>query len=221
MTPKINLLIESFKIFLDFVKGFWTIQNYMKSVSFFGSARESLPERYYTEAEELSAILTKKGFAVITGGGGGIMRAANKGAFKVGGDSVGINIILPEEQHANMYLNRKVYSKFFFSRKTILSCSSELYIFFPGGFGTMDELFEMLTLIQTRHSEMVPIILYGEDFWNPIIKVINVMFKDKYKTISEGDIKLYTLVDSVEEADRYIDRLNITNTRSCKVGKIS
>lgn len=166
----------------------------------------------------MASRLSKKGFAVITGGSGGIMRAANKGAWRVKGDSVGINIILPNEQINNPFLSSGRKFRFFFSRKVILSCSSELYIFFPGGFGTLDELFEMLTLVQTNHSERLPIILYGKDYWTPLMDFIEKTLCEKYMTIGPEDKKLFTLFDSVDEAEQYINSLNIHQTRVCKIG---
>ncbi len=214
----IRSFITSAHIFWEFFTGFMFIANFAKAVSFFGSAREGLPPRFYEECEDLAGRLTKKGFAVITGGSGGIMRAANKGAFRADGESVGINITLPKEQRANMFLKHSREYSFFFSRKIMLSCASEVYIFFPGGFGTLDELFEMLTTVQTRHSDLVPIILYGKDYWTPLISFIETKLQNEYLTIKPRDTKIYTLVDSVDEAEWYFDSLEITNPRTCKIG---
>lgn len=211
----------SLHVFWEFFSGFLFIDGFGKAVSFFGSAREVLSEKYYTDCEELAARLSKKGFAVITGGGGGIMRSANKGAKRVGGDSVGINIRLPEEQILNTFLTHSRTFSYFFSRKTILSCASEVYIFFPGGYGTLDELFEMLTLVQTGHSETetLPILLYGETFWKPLVSFIETSLAERYKTISPKDRKLFTVVDSVDEAERYIDLLSTRRQmRVCRIG---
>ena len=127
----------SLRVFWEFFTGFLFIHRFEKAVSFFGSAREMLPEAYYTDCEELAARLSRKGFAVITGGGGGIMRSANKGAKRVGGESVGINIQLPNEQSLNVFLTHTQTFSYFFSRKTILSCMSEVYVFFPGGYARL------------------------------------------------------------------------------------
>ena len=210
----------SARIFYEFFTGFLFIANFAKAVSFFGSARETLPEHFYEECEELAARLSRKGFAVITGGSGGIMRAANKGAHRAEGESVGINIDIHQEQRANVFLHHTRRFRYFFSRKTILSCSSELYIFFPGGFGTLDELFEMLTMVQTGHSEQLPIILYGRDFWQPVVTYIESCLLDRYRSIDKEDARLFVIVNSVDEAEHYIESLNITQTRSCKVGSI-
>ena len=206
----------SIRIFWEFFTGFLFIRKYEKSVSFFGSARETLPEKYYEDCEELASRFSNKGFVVITGGGEGIMGAANKGAARVNKESIGINIKLPHEQKDNNFLTSKKTFNFFFSRKIVLSCASEVYVFFPGGFGTLDELFEMLTLIQTHHSVHVPIILYGKDYWEPILKFLEGINKH-YKTIDQEDTEIYRLFDSIDEIDAYVDTLELDN-RICAVG---
>ena len=206
------------RVFWEFFTGFLFIANFGKAASFFGSARETLSEKYYSDCEELAARLSKKDFAIITGGSGGIMRAANRGAHRVNGISVGINIQLPKEQATNLFLSHSKRFAHFFSRKTMLSCASEIYIFFPGGFGTLDELFEMLTMVQTGHSEPLPIILYGENYWKPLVAFIQSELAEAHKTISQEDKKLFVIFDSVDETERYIDSLNITQTRTCKIG---
>ncbi len=210
--------LTSFRIFWEFFTGFMFIANFAKAVSFFGSARESLPSGYYEECEELAIRLSRKGFAVITGGSGGIMRAANRGAHRSEGESVGITIDIPKEQANNMFLKHSKRFRYFFSRKTILSCASEVYIFFPGGYGTLDELFEMLTMVQTGHSEPLPILLYGKDFWQPLASFIQTTMCQKFLTINKEDESLFVIVDSVNEAERYIERLHITQSRACKIG---
>ena len=216
---KTNILSAFFvscRIFWEFFLGFLFISKFDKSVSFFGSARETLPDSYYADSEELAGRLSRKGFAVITGGGGGIMESANRGSFRAHGDSVGILINLPEERAMNSFLNHKRQCRRFPSRKTFLSCGSEIYIFFPGGFGTLDELFEMLVLAQTKR-EMVPIILFGKSFWCPLITFIEDKLIEKYKTVSPAEGRtLFRIVDSVDEAEHYIDSTDI-HTRTCKV----
>ena len=212
----VRSFVYSARIFWEFMTGFRFVANFGKSASFFGSAREALSERYYTDAEELAARLSVQGFAIITGGSGGIMRAANKGAHRVNGESVGINISLPHEQNDNKFLKHSRTFRHFSSRKLMLSCASEVYVFFPGGFGTLDELFEMLTLVQTRVVDPVPIILYGKEYWDPLIDFIREHLRDKHMTISKEDIDLFVVMDSVDEAEHYVESLGISQTHACK-----
>ena len=212
----VRSFVYSVRIFWEFMTGFRFIANFGKAVSFFGSAREALSEQYYTDAEELAARLSVRGFAVITGGGSGIMRAANKGAHRVNGESVGININLPYEQTGNKFLKRSRTFRHFSSRKIILSCASELYIFFPGGYGTLDEFFEMLTMVQTKVIDPLPIMLYGKDYWKPLESFIREKLLDTYMTISKEDVELFCIVDSVDEAEHHIESLGISQSRSCK-----
>ncbi len=201
--------IESWRVFRimsEFVTGFELLRNYGLAVTVFGSARTKPGEPYYKQAEELSAQLAKKGFAVITGGGGGIMEAANVGAFKVGGQSVGFNIELPFEQQLNPYTTESLQFDFFFSRKVMLAYASEVYVYFPGGFGTFDELFELITLIQTKKVERIPVVLYGRSFWGPFMELIEQQMLKEFKTISKEDLELFQVVDSVDEAVKYITK---------------
>lgn len=193
-----------FRILSEFVDGFETLRKYSTAATFYGSARLRPGDPAYREAEKLAAVLAKEGFVVITGGGPGIMEAANVGAFKVGGQSVGLNIQLPMEQKLNPYVTESKQFHFFFSRKVMLAFASEVYIYFPGGFGTFDELFEMVTLIQTKKISRVPIVLYGKDFWEPFLVLMEKQFVEKYKTIDREDLDMFKLVDSVEEARAYI-----------------
>ena len=212
-------LLTSFRAFFEIFTGFLFVSNYSKAISFFGSARESVPESYYADTEELAARMSKRGFTIITGGSGGIMRAANRGAWKVNGNSVGVNIRIPNEANRNPFLTASKQFQYFFLRKTILSCASEIYIFFPGGFGTLDELFEMLTMLQTGHSEKVPVILYGKEFWGPLMEYIEKVLRDQFKTISQSDVNLIMLLDSVDEVEGYIDSIESTLVdRVCYVG---
>ena len=199
--------IESWRVFRimsEFVTGFELLRKYGLAVSIFGSARTQPGDPYYKDAEELAAKLAKKGFAVITGGGPGIMEAGNVGAFKVGGQSVGLNIQLPFEQKLNPYTTESLDFDFFFSRKVMLAFASEAYVYFPGGFGTMDEFFELVTLIQTKKIEAIPIVLYGKEFWQPLIDFFQKKMLKEYKTISKEDMEIFHLVDSVDEAVKYI-----------------
>jgi hypothetical protein len=193
-----------FKIMSEFVEGFDLLRRYALSATFFGSARTKPDEPMYLQASELAAKLSGKGFAIVTGGSGGIMQAANKGAFDAGGASVGLNIELPSEQHYNPYLTDKFLFDHFFVRKVMLTYASEVYVYFPGGFGTMDEFFEIVTLIQTKKIRKVPIVLYGKEYWTPLLTLIEQELCEKFKTIDKEDMDLYKLVDSVDEAFEYI-----------------
>lgn len=193
-----------FKIMSEFIEGFDIIRRYGLAVTIFGSSRASIEDRDYKFAEELSKRLAKKGFAVITGGSAGIMQAANKGAFEAGGVSVGLNINLPDVQTYNPYLTEKLGFDHFFVRKVMLTYASEAYIYFPGGFGTLDEFFEIVTLIQTKKVRRVPIILFGNEYWEPLLDFIERKMFKEISAVSEGDMSLYTVVDSVDEAYNYI-----------------
>ncbi len=193
-----------FRIMSEFVQGFELLRNYGLSVTFWGSARLTPDDPYYKAAEELAAKLAKKGFAVISGGGPGIMEASNVGAFKVGGRSVGLNIELPFEQKLNPYTTESMSFKYFFSRKVMLTFASEAYVYFPGGYGTLDEFFEIITLIQTKKIERIPIVLYGSEFWNPLLHWFEKDLVKKFKTISKEDLDFFVVVDSVEDAYKYV-----------------
>lgn len=199
-----------FKIMSEFIEGFDIIRRYGLAVTIFGSSRASLDDNSYTHATELAGRLAKRGFAVITGGSAGIMQAANKGAFENGGISVGLNIRLKDMQTYNPYLTEKFSFDHFFVRKVMLTYASEAYVYFPGGFGTLDEFFEIVTLVQTNKIHQVPIILFGKDFWSPLLAFIEKKLYREHASIDEKDMMLYTLVDSVDEAYEYI----IANT-SC------
>lgn len=189
-----------FKIMSEFVEGFEMIRKYEKAATFFGSARSGLDDKRYKEATELAGRLSKDGFTVITGGGSGIMEAANRGAFQAGGRSVGLNIELPTEQKLNPNVHESMPFHYFFTRKVMLSFASDVYIYFPGGFGTLDEFFELLTLVQTKKIKRIPIILYGKDFWSPLIEWFESNLVGKFKTIDKKDLDLFYLVDTVDEA---------------------
>lgn len=195
-----------FRIMSEFVTGFDTLRKYSTAATFFGSARLAPHDKYYKEAESLAAKLAKKGFTIITGGGPGIMEAANVGAFKVGGKSVGLNIKLPIEQKLNHYVTESQMFHFFFSRKVMLAFASEVYIYFPGGFGTLDELFEIVTLIQTKKITRLPIVLFGKEFWTPMLHYFEKTLLRECKTIDKEDLDLFYLADSVEEAFDYITK---------------
>jgi uncharacterized protein (TIGR00730 family) len=199
--------VESWRIFrimAELVAGFELLRKHGLAVSFFGTARCGAGEEVYKQAEELAAKLAKAGFAVITGGGPGVMEAANVGAFKVGGKSIGLNIELPMEQRLNPYVTESQQFHFFFTRKVMLAFASEVYVYFPGGFGTLDELFELITLIQTKKISKTPIILYGKKFWAPMMEWVEQSLYKKYATISRDDLDIIKVVDSVDEAYDYI-----------------
>jgi len=201
-----------FRIMAEFVDGFEMLRRHGLAATFFGSARMRPGDHWYKESEKLAAKLAKKSFTIITGGGPGIMESANVGAFKVGGKSVGLNIELPTEQKLNPYVTESENFEFFFSRKVMLAFASEVYIYFPGGFGTMDEFFELITLIQTNKIEPIPIVLVGRDFWEPLIGYFKKTLLKEYKTISKEDLDLFHLVDDAEEAYKYICK--VVNTKN-------
>lgn len=193
-----------FKIMAELIEGFDIIRHYGRAVTFFGGTRTPLEDAMYAEAEALAGRLAKKGFSVITGGSSGIMQAANKGAFEAGGASVGLNVNLSQVQEYNPYLTEKFGFDHFFVRKVMLTYASEVYIYFPGGFGTLDEFFEIVTLVQSKKIRPVPIILFGRPYWEPLLTFIEKELFQKRAAIDEGDMKLYTLVDSVDEAYQHI-----------------
>lgn len=195
-----------FRIMSEFVQGFELLRDTGLAVTFWGSARLRPDDKYYKAAEELASKLAKKGFAIVSGGGGGIMEASNVGAFKVGGKSIGLNIELPFEQKLNPYTTHALSFDFFFSRKVMLTFASEVYVYFPGGFGTMDEFFEIVTLIQTKKIEQIPIVLYGREFWEPLLRFFEKDMLKKFGTISPEDLALFVVVDSVDEAFKYISK---------------
>jgi uncharacterized protein (TIGR00730 family) len=188
-----------FRIMGEFVEGFDDLATITRGVSIFGSARTTIESEQYKAAEETAALLSRAGFAVITGGGPGIMEAANKGAFEAGGISIGCNIELPFEQFANRYLTRSLTFKYFFVRKTMFVKYSTAFIIFPGGFGTLDELFESLTLIQTRKIKNFPVVLFGSAYWGGMLEWVRGLMLSEGK-INESDLKLLHLTDSPAEA---------------------
>lgn len=196
-----------FKIMTEFVAGFDFLQRYGKAVTFFGSARFKPQTRDYKETEKLAEKLAKAGFAVITGGGPGVMEAANKGAFKAGGQSLGFTIQLPSEQRKNKYITESQPFYYFFVRKVMLAFASEVYVFFPGGFGTLDEFSEIVTLIQTKKINPVPIILVDKNYWGPLLEWVEKTVYEKYKGIDKADMQIYHLVDNADQAWELIQKL--------------
>lgn len=196
----------TFKIMAEFVEGFEKMSKIGPCVSIFGSARTKADNPYYLLAEEIAAKLVRAGFGVITGGGPGIMEAGNKGAFEAGGKSVGLNIELPFEQFHNRYIDRDKVINFdyFFVRKVMFVKYAQGFIAMPGGFGTLDELFESLTLIQTHKVARFPVVLVGTEYWQGLIDWLKDTMCAKHKNINEEDMFLFKLVDSADDAVNYI-----------------
>lgn len=190
---------RTLRIMGEFVEGFDALAEVGPAVSIFGSARVGRRNRYYSAARRLASALAREGFAIITGGGPGIMEAANRGAHDAGGVSIGCNIELPFEQGLNEYVDLGMEFRYFFVRKVMFVKYAEGFVIFPGGFGTLDELFEALTLIQTGKVEHFPVILYGRDYWDGMLQWIRdrPLYEEK---ISPQDLDLLTITDSVEEA---------------------
>ncbi len=195
----------------EFRHTFKFLRSYPHSVTFFGSARFTEDHPYYIRARNLAGkIVRETGYAVVSGGGGGIMEAANRGAYEAGGTSIGMNIILPHEQKMNQYLTGHVRFYYFFIRKVALSFSAEVYIFFPGGFGTMDEFFEIITLIQTNKIPKVPVICVGKEFWDHILGLSHYL-KNELKVISPEDEKIFHVTDNDDEIIEIIRKSKLRN----------
>lgn len=196
-----------FRIMAEFVDGFQFLADFKKTVTFFGSARFKEDNKWYKTARELGNLLGKAGFGVITGGGPGIMEAGNRGAVDSRGDSIGLNIQLPYEQRINPYVRKWHGFYYFFTRKVMLSFSAQAYVFFPGGYGTLDEVFEILTLVQTKKIyDKIPVILVGKDFWGDLDIWMRKKLLDQHQTIDAEDLKLYHIVDSAKEAFELIKK---------------
>jgi uncharacterized protein (TIGR00730 family) len=200
--PK-DLAPRDLKINAEIVDGLEFIRKHPRSVTFFGSARFEEGNPYYEKAKNLAGKIVKEiDYTVVTGGGPGIMEAGNRGAFEAKGNSLGITIELPTEQRLNPYVTDSTDFYYFFTRKLTLAFSAETYVYFPGGLGTLDEFFEIMTLIQTGKIARVPIILVGDDFWKPIEKWLDEMLYQKFKTIDKKDLNLFTIT---EDEDKIID----------------
>jgi uncharacterized protein (TIGR00730 family) len=194
-----------FRIMAEFVEAIETLSKVKHAVSIFGSSRTKPDDPYYQKAELLARLLAEKGFAVITGGGPGVMEAANKGAAAAGGQSVGMNIRLPFEQKPNPYANISIDYKYFFTRKVMFVKYAMAYVVLPGGFGTMDELFEALTLIQTKRIKSFPVILMGSEYWKGLFDWLRMTMLPDNK-ISPADLELFQIIDDPEEAVRHIQK---------------
>ncbi len=193
-----------FRIMSEFVDGFETMSAIQPAVSVFGSSRTDPSDPYYGMAEQLAGELVRDGFAVITGGGPGIMEAANKGAAQAGGQSVGLNIFLPEEQVANPYQTVSLDFRYFFCRKVMFVKYAVAFVCFPGGFGTMDEFFESMTLIQTHKVDPFPVVLVGSEFWSPLVDWMRAAQLEQHGYISAGDLDLFEVTDDVAAAAAHI-----------------
>lgn len=195
-----------FKIMGEFVNGFEQMGLIEPCVSIFGSARTKPDNLYYKKTVEIAEKIVKQGFGVISGGGPGLMEAANKGAKQGGGTSVGLNIVLPFEQEENQYIDKDKLMNFdyFFVRKVMFMKYSQAFVVMPGGFGTLDELFEALTLIQTKKITKFPIVLFGSDFWGGMIDWVKNVLLEENQNISPEDLDLIKVVDDVDEAVNHV-----------------
>lgn len=197
--------IFALKVLFEFISGFRVLHFLGPCVAIFGSARVAEDSPFYGQARDLGSGLAKLGFTVITGGGPGIMEAANRGAKEAGGHSVGCNIRLPKEQHPNPYLDKWFLCKYFFVRKVLMFKYSDAFIIMPGGIGTLDEFFEALTLIQTRKILDFPIIVFGNAFWEPLKPMLDSLLQ--HQMIAPEDLNLLLFTDSVEEALAHIEQV--------------
>lgn len=194
-------------VFIEFIKAFTKLHSVGPCVTIFGSARFSEDHTYYKQTRLLAAEIAKLGFTILTGGGPGIMEAANRGAKDVGGKSVGCNIVLAIEQHPNPYLDKWVNIKYFFIRKTLLIKYSYAFVVMPGGFGTLDEFYEAITLVQTKKINSFPIIIFDKEFYKGILDHNKAMLREG--TIGQDDLKLFLITDSISEAVVYIKEKSI------------
>lgn len=202
---RVSLIREEFENGFDFLK------KYPKSVTIFGGGHFIETDSYYVSARSLGAMIANElRYAVFTGGGPGIMEAANRGAFESGGQSLGLTIELANHQVQNPYLTGSISFHYFFSRKVCMSFSAEAYVFFPGGYGTLDEFFEIITLVQTKKIEKIPIILFGSDFWRPIEEMLKNELLSR-KTIDQNDLSLFKITDSKAEVIKIIQNSPIQN----------
>jgi uncharacterized protein (TIGR00730 family) len=195
-----DLTWRIFRIMSEFVEGFQFLSTTKREVSIFGSARLQPGSHWYQVAQDLGHLLGEEGFTVVTGGGPGIMEASNKGAFEAGAQSVGLNIQLPNEQRTNSYVTHSQAFHYFFTRKVMLAASAQAYVYFPGGYGTLDELFEILTLIQTAKSEAVPVVLVGKEYWDGLVHWLDKTVYGEFDAIHREDLHIFQVVDTAKEA---------------------
>ena len=189
-----------FRIMAEFVDSFQTMSQVGPAVTIFGSARAKPKDKYYRAAEAIGKGLARHNLAVITGGGPGIMEAANKGAMQCGGKSVGLNIELPHEQFANRFSNVPIHFHYFFARKVCFVKYSLGFIYMPGGFGTLDEFFEVMTLVQTERIPQFPLVLFGKDYWSGLLRWMKTEMSERHSYIARADMDLITIVNEPKEA---------------------
>ncbi len=195
-----------FRIMSEFVEGFHSLSGLGKAVTIFGSARTDPRHKMYKEAVKTSELLVKEGYSIITGGGPGIMEAGNRGAHKKKKGSIGLNIDLPFEQKPNPYINKLINFHYFFARKVMFLKYANAFVIFPGGYGTLDELFECLTLIQTKRITSLPVILYGSYFWTDMVKWLDKMLNAHEHNIDAEDLFIYKIVDKPEDVIKEIKK---------------
>lgn len=195
-----------FRIMAEFIEGFEFLAGTKREVSIFGSARVQENHVYYQQAQQLGFLLGKAGYTIITGGGPGIMEAANRGARDAGAPSLGLNIQLPNEQRINPYVTRGKGFYYFFTRKVMLSVAAQAYVFFPGGFGTIDEMTELIVLIQTKKMLPYPMIVVGKEYWHGYFTWVKKMAREENNFIGPEDLDIVTVVDSAEEAFAIIEK---------------
>ena len=204
-----------FRIMSEFVEGFHELANIGPAVTIFGSARTKETNPFYKQVEKTAELLVKQGYAVITGGGPGVMEAGNKGASKVNGKSIGLNIDLPFEQRPNPFINHLIRFHYFFCRKVMFVKYAKAFVIFPGGYGTLDELFESLTLIQTQRMAKFPIILFGRDYWAGLVDWMKEKVL-KEENIDPQDLDIFQVVDHPDEVIKIINQFYGKIKRSSK-----
>lgn len=194
-----------FRIMSEFVDGFEELSDVKEAVSIFGSAKAKQESKFYKMAEETASRLVRAGYAIITGAGPGIMEAANKGAKKENGESIGLNILIPIMQSPNKYITRLIEFKYFFCRKVMFAKYSKAFIIFPGGFGTLDEFTEAVTLVQTKRIDPFPVILFGSEFWKGLVHWMHEALIP-HKTITKSDLSIFSVVDTPQEVVSTINK---------------
>lgn len=207
------------RIETEFADGFDFINRYNDTVSIFGSARLPETSPHYQKARELAKALSDDGYSVVTGGGGGIMEAGDRGAQEAGGHAIGLNIKLPHEQTLNPYVTDSMSFRYFFTRKVLLAYGAMAYVYFPGGFGTMDELFEIVTLMQTKKMPLAPILLVGSEFWTGLDMFVQTYMVKELQTVTPEEKEIYTITDDIAVIKAVIDdHRNVASALSTKDG---